>query len=67
MYSVYNDATVSRHPLELNTFSTTKTGSTMTAIGLLGVVLATLVAVGATMDVQSEGHHMFMISVARER
>ena len=67
MYTIYNDASVSRRPLELKTFSTKITCSAMIAMGLISVVLITLVAVGATMDVQSEGHHMFMISVARER
>ena len=60
--SVYNDASASRRPLELKTFPTK-----MVAMGLLSVVLAALIAVGATMDVQSDGSQMFMVSVAGER
>ena len=65
--SVYKDADLSRHPLELTTFSNKISGSAMTAICLIGVLVATLVAAGATMDVQSDGRQMFMVSVDRER
>ena len=56
-----------RRSLELNTFSTKVTGSIMTAMGLISVVMAALIAVGETMDVQSDGRQMFMVSVAGER
>ena len=39
----------------------------MVAMGLISLVLPALIAVGATMDVQSDGSQMFMVSVARER